>query len=48
MQWNVEERYMKAMPIAFICLTEEYKRDLVSMKDQDSPWIINGLNRYYI
>jgi hypothetical protein len=40
------------MLIAVICtkqmyLTEDYKRDPVSMKDQDSLWIINTLNWYY-
>jgi hypothetical protein len=35
------------MLIALMYLTEEYKRDQVSMKDQDSLWIISTLNWYY-
>jgi hypothetical protein len=30
------------MLIALMYLTEDYRRDPVSMKDQDSPWIIGA------
>ena len=50
---TVEAKWRQSEVLGYMCLLakevphEEYKRDPVSMKDQDSLWIISTLNWYY-